>query len=144
MRRPGAPVPRCGFLLSFPSPVAAIRRAVGIQSALAEHNASEAQREVRVPIGIHLGDVSERDGQPYREAVHVAARITDEAAVGQILVSDVVRQQAEAEGNWRFMDSGLFWLKGFDARWRLFEVSLGQASPVQSPSTLEAQAPHPG
>ena len=116
-----------GFLLSFPSPVAAVRCAVGIQSALAEHNASDAQREVRVRIGIHIGGVSERDGQLYGQAVHVAARITAEAAGGQILVSDVVRQQAEPEANWRFVDSGLFWLKGFDERWRLFEVSQGQA-----------------
>jgi class 3 adenylate cyclase/tetratricopeptide (TPR) repeat protein len=125
-----------GFLLSFPSPVAAIRCAVGIQSALAEHNASDAQREVRVRIGIHVGQVSERDEQLYGQAVHVAARITAEAAGGQILVSDVVRQQAELEGAWRFVDSGLFWLKGFDERWRLFEVSVGQAAPVQRPGIV--------
>jgi class 3 adenylate cyclase/tetratricopeptide (TPR) repeat protein len=128
-----------GFLLSFPSPVAAIRCAVGIQSALAEHNASDAQREVRVRIGIHVGEVSERDDQLYGQAVHVAARITAEAAGGQILVSDVVRQQAEPVGEWRFVDSGLFWLKGFDERWRLFEVSVGQAAPVQRPSIVAPQ-----
>ena len=125
-----------GFLLSFPSPVAAVRCAVGIQSALAEHNASDAQREVRVRIGIHIGGVSERDGQLYGQAVHVAARITAEAAGGQILVSDVVRQQAEPEANWRFVDSGLFWLKGFDERWRLFEVSQGQAALAQRQGSL--------
>ena len=125
-----------GFLLSFPSPVTAIRCAVGIQSALAEHNTSDAQREVRVRIGIHVGQVSERDEQLYGQAVHVAARITAEAAGGQILVSDVVRQQAEPEGAWRFVDSGLFWLKGFDERWRLFEVSVGEAAPVQRPSVV--------
>ena len=69
-----------GFLLSFPSPEAAVRCAVGIQSALADHNASDGQREVRVRIGIHVGEVSERDGQLYGQAVHVAARITAEAA----------------------------------------------------------------
>ncbi len=125
-----------GFLLSFPSPVAAIRCAVGIQTALAEHNAADAQREVRVRIGIHIGEVSERDGQLYGQAVHVAARITAEAAGGQILASDVVRQQVEPEGEWPFVDSGLFWLKGFDERWRLFEVSLGGAAAMQRPSIV--------
>jgi class 3 adenylate cyclase/tetratricopeptide (TPR) repeat protein len=120
-----------GFLLSFPSPVAAVRCAVGIQRALAEHNASDAEREVRVRIGIHVGEVSERDGQLYGQAVHVAARITAEAAGGQILVSDVVRQQVATRAEWRFVDSGLFWLKGLDERWRLFEVSLGQEAPLQ-------------
>ena len=117
-----------GFLLSFPSPVAAIRCAVGIEGAHEEYNASNPQRQVRIRIGIHIGEVSERDGQLYGQAVHVAARITAEAVGGQILVSDVVRQQAESEGMWRFVDEGLFWLKGFGEMWRLFDVSVGQAA----------------
>jgi class 3 adenylate cyclase/tetratricopeptide (TPR) repeat protein len=124
-----------GFLLSFPSPVAAIRCAVGIEGAHEEYNASNPQRQVRIRIGIHIGEVSERDGQLYGQAVHVAARITAEAVGGQILVSDEVRQQAESEGMWRFVDEGLFWLKGFGERWRLFDVSVGQAA-AQRPSSL--------
>ena len=116
-----------GFLLSFPSPVSAIRCAVGIQHALEEHNTSDPQRQARVRIGIHVGEVSERDGQLYGQAVHVVARITAEAVGGQVLVSDVVREQAESQGTWRFVDEGLFWLKGFDERWRLFDVSVGEA-----------------
>lgn len=116
-----------GFLLSFPSPVSAIRCAVGIQRALEEHNTSDPQRQARVRIGIHVGEVSERDGQLYGQAVHVVARITAEAVGGQVLVSDVVREQAESQGMWRFVDEGLLWLKGFDERWRLFDVSVGEA-----------------
>jgi class 3 adenylate cyclase/tetratricopeptide (TPR) repeat protein len=116
-----------GFLLSFPSPVSAIRCALGIQRALEEHNTSDPQRQARVRIGIHVGEVSERDGQLYGQAVHVTARITAEAVGGQVLVSDVVREQAEPEEMWRFVDEGLFWLKGFDERWRLFDVSVGEA-----------------
>ena len=63
--------------------------------------------------------------------MHVAARITAEAAGGQIFVSDAVRQQVEPGAEWRFVDSGLFWLKGFDERWRLFEVSRDQVAPLQ-------------
>ena len=121
-----------GFLLSFPSPVAAIWCAVGIEGAHEEHNASDPQRQVRIRIGIHIGEVSERDGQLYGQAVHVAARITAEAVGGQILVSDLVRDQAESEGMWRFVDEGLFWLKGFDERWRLFDVSAGHAATNRS------------
>jgi class 3 adenylate cyclase/tetratricopeptide (TPR) repeat protein len=125
-----------GFLLSFPSPVAAIRCAVGIQRALEEHNDSDPQRGIRVRIGIHVGEVSQRDDQLYGQAVHVAARITAEAAGGQILVSEIVRQQGEREAEWRFVDAGLFWLKGFDERWRLFEVSQGQAALAQRQGIL--------
>src|SRR5215211_5210962 len=120
-----------GFLLSFPSPLAAVRCATGVQRAHDEYNASNSQRQVQVRIGIHVGEVSERDGLLYGQAVHVAARITAEAAGGQIFVSDAVRQQVEPRAEWRLVDSGLFWLKGFDERWRLFEVSLGQDTPLQ-------------
>src|SRR5829696_2993858 len=121
-----------GFLLSFPSPLAAVRCAVGVQLAHDKYNAADPQRQVLVRIGIHVGEVSERDGLLYGQAVHVAARITAGAAGGQILVSDAVRQQVEPRAEWRLVDSGLFWLKGFDERWRLFEVALGgQDTPLQ-------------
>src|SRR5215203_4618087 len=120
-----------GFLLSFPSPLAAVRCATGVQRSHDEYNASNSRRQVQVRIGIHVGEVSERDGLLYGQAVHVAARITAEAAGGQIFVSDAVRQQVEPRAEWRLVDSGLFWLKGFDERWRLFEVSLGQDTPLQ-------------
>ncbi len=120
-----------GFLLSFPSSSAAVRCAIGVQRAHDAHNASDPQRAVRVRIGIHVGEVSEREGLLYGQAVHVAARITAEAAGGQIFVSDAVRQQVEPGAEWRFVDSGLFWLKGFDERWRLFEVSRDQVAPLQ-------------
>jgi class 3 adenylate cyclase len=120
-----------GFLLSFPSSSAAVRCAIGVQRAHDAHNPADPQRQVRVRIGIHVGEVSEREGLLYGQAVHVAARITAEAAGGQILVSDAVRQQVEPGAEWRFVDSGLFWLKGFDERWRLFEVSRDQVAPLQ-------------
>ena len=44
-----------GFLISFPSTVAAVRAAVAIQRALHEHNAADPQRAVEVRIGIHYG-----------------------------------------------------------------------------------------
>ena len=111
-----------GDFLSFPSSSAAVRCAIGVQRAHDEHNASDPE-QVRVRIGIHVGEVSEREGLLYGQAVHVAARITAEAAGGQIFVSDAVRLQVEPGAEWRFVDSGLFWLKGFDERWRLFQVS---------------------
>jgi class 3 adenylate cyclase/tetratricopeptide (TPR) repeat protein len=112
-----------GFLLSFASPVAAVRCAVGIEATLAEHNDDDPERALRVRIGIHTGEVSERRGELYGQAVHAAARIAAEAAGGRILVSDDVRRHAGADLGWELVDSGLYWLKGFAQRWRLYEVS---------------------
>ena len=48
--------------------------AIGVQRAHDEHNASDPELQVRVRIGIHVGEVSEREGLLYGQAVHVAAR----------------------------------------------------------------------
>ena len=48
---------------------------------------------------------------------------TGQAAGGQILTSEEVREDAEPLVDWPFLDSGLFWLRGFTERWRLYEVS---------------------
>jgi adenylate cyclase len=44
-----------GFLISFPSTMAAVRAAVAIQSALHQHNTADPQHAVEIRIGIHNG-----------------------------------------------------------------------------------------
>ena len=83
-RWPSAQVLGDGFLISFPSTVAAVRAAAAIQRALHEYNA-DPQRTVEIRIGIHVGQVAERDGDLLGQAVHVAARVMAEAGSGQIL-----------------------------------------------------------
>ena len=112
-----------GFLISFPSTVAAVSAAAAIERALHEYNIANPQRTVEIRIGLHVGQVAERDGDLLGQAVHVAARVMAEAAGGQILTSDEVRKHAEPQVDWSFLDSGLFWLRGFPERWRLYEVS---------------------
>jgi tetratricopeptide (TPR) repeat protein len=51
-----------------------------------------------------------------------------EAAGRQILVSPVVEEQVRDRVEVDFVDCGLFWLKGFPERWRLFEVAWGDAA----------------
>ncbi|HEY6687705.1 MAG TPA: AAA family ATPase [Propionibacteriaceae bacterium] len=117
-----------GFLISFPSDAAAVRAAVAIQRALAEHNTADPQRAVEVRIGIHSGEVAELDADLLGQAVHAAARVMAEAVGGEILITDVVREDAEPQLDYSFLDSGLFWLRGFPERWRLYEVSWNDTS----------------
>jgi class 3 adenylate cyclase/tetratricopeptide (TPR) repeat protein len=117
-----------GFLISFPSTIPAVRAAAAIQRALRENNTASPQRTVEVRIGIHVGQVAERDGDLLGQAVHAAARVTAEAVGGQILISDEVRKHAEPDLDWSFLDSGLFWLRGFPERWRLYEVAWSDAA----------------
>ena len=128
-----------GFLISFPSAVAAVGAAAAIQRALYEYNIANPQRAVEIRIGIHVGQVAERDGDLLGQAVHVAARIMAEAASGQILTSDDVRKHAEPEVDWSFLDSGLYWLRGFPERWRLYEVSWSDAAAGARPRSVYAR-----
>jgi class 3 adenylate cyclase len=112
-----------GFLISFPSTAAAVRAAADIQMALLKRNTADPQRAAEIGIGIHTGQVTEQDGDLYGQAVRTAARVTGQAAGGQILTSEEVREDAEPLVDWPFLDSGLFWLRGFPERWRLYEVS---------------------
>ena len=117
-----------GFLISFPATDAAVSAAVAIQRTLHEYNSANPDRSVEIRIGIHLGQVAESDGDLLGQAVHVAARIMAEAASGQILTTGEVRKRAEPHGDYSFLDSGLFWLRGFPERWRLYEVSWSDTS----------------
>ena len=58
---------------------------------------------------------------------------------GQILATDEVRKHAEPEVDWSFLDSGLFWLRGFPERWRLYEVSWSDTSAGTRPSAAPAR-----
>ena len=122
-----------GFLASFPSADDGLRCALGIQRELEEHNREDPGREVRVRIGLHRGEATERDGSLYGQAVHAAARIMSAAAGGQILVSARIKDQSSDEVDVAFVDRGLYWLKGFPERWRLYEVDWGAGARPQPP-----------
>jgi class 3 adenylate cyclase/tetratricopeptide (TPR) repeat protein len=109
-----------GMLAAFPTPPDAVRAAIGIQRELDQYSRANPARKVRVRIGIHEGEVTEREGRMYGQAVHAAARVMAQGSGGEILASLGTRDAATSEA--RFEDRGLFWLKGFPERWRLYEV----------------------
>jgi tetratricopeptide (TPR) repeat protein len=49
-----------------------------------------------------------------------------------------VRKHAEPDLDWPFLDSGLFWLRGFPERWRLYEVAWSDAAGGARPSAMSA------
>jgi class 3 adenylate cyclase/tetratricopeptide (TPR) repeat protein len=120
-----------GFMVAFTSPRKAISCAVEIQRALDDRNRSSPGREMRVRIGINAGEVSEKAGDLFGAAVNAAARIAGKARGGQILIANVVKDLAGLRPDLSYVDRGLFWLKGFPERWRLFEVARQASGPMQ-------------
>ena len=76
-----------GFFVAFPDAAAAVRSAIAVQRALAEHRGTHGFA-LKVRIGIHSGEATRR-GQDYGGAeVHKAARIAALAEGGEIVASE--------------------------------------------------------
>jgi class 3 adenylate cyclase/tetratricopeptide (TPR) repeat protein len=124
-----------GYLASFARPADALDAAVAIQQAVADHHHFRKFQPLRVRVGIHTGEVSRDErGNLVGAAVHAASRITGKAGGAQIFVSQVIR---DAGTDRVFADRGLFWLKGFPERWRLFELLWNDAPTAQTGSSTK-------
>ncbi len=113
-----------GFMIAFYSARKAVSCAVEIQKELQEFNRQNPDRQLKVRIGVNLGEVIKEEDDYFGTAVVVAARIMDEAAGGQILVSDLLRKVASGQANTghEYSDLGRRTLKGFDDEEQIFEV----------------------
>ena len=101
-----------GFLATFDGPARAIRCAHAIAT-----DGRSLGLEVRV--GLHTGEV-ELVGQDVGGiAVHIAARVADLAAAGEVLVSSTTKELVAGSGL-RFVERGTWRLKGIADEWRLF------------------------
>ncbi|HJY81097.1 MAG TPA: adenylate/guanylate cyclase domain-containing protein [Candidatus Binatia bacterium] len=63
------------FLVDFPSVVHAVQCAQSIQAQLRTHNAEKENAEqIHVRIGIHLGDIIQRDGDVFGDGVNIGEK----------------------------------------------------------------------
>jgi class 3 adenylate cyclase len=84
------------FLVDFPSVVHAVQCAQTIQTQFRTHNVEkEKDEQIHVRIGIHLGDIVQRDGDVFGDGVNVASRLQALAAPDTICLSHVVYREVE-------------------------------------------------
>jgi adenylate cyclase len=103
-----------GIMASFPSAVSAVEASLAIQREL-------EGGEVSVCIGINAGEPIVEDDDLFGTAVQLAARITDRAEPGQVLVSCVVMDLCTGK-QFAFMSAGDATPKGFDEPVALYQV----------------------
>jgi adenylate cyclase len=85
-----------GFLVDFHSVVHAVQCAQQIHAQFKTHNAGkEPAEQIHVRIGIHLGDIVQRDGDVFGDGVNVASRLQTLAEPDTICISQAVYKEIE-------------------------------------------------
>lgn len=101
-----------GFLATFDGPARAVRCALWIRAALATQG-------IDVRSGLHTGEIELAGDDVTGIAVHIAARVSALAGIGEVLVSSTVKDLVAGSGI-EFESHGLHRLKGVPDEWRLF------------------------
>src|SRR3989441_9284769 len=79
------------FLVDFPSVVHAVHCAQQIQALFRVHNAGqEPAEQIHVRIGIHSGDIVQKEGDVFGDGVNIAKRLQELTEPDTICLSDVV------------------------------------------------------
>jgi class 3 adenylate cyclase len=104
-----------GFFARFDGPARAIHCALAIRDAVREIG-------LEVRLGLHAGECEVLDAKVTGIAVAIGARVSAQAAAGEILVSQTVKDLVAGSGI-AFADRGLAELKGVPGQWRLYSVT---------------------
>ncbi|HZC52348.1 MAG TPA: adenylate/guanylate cyclase domain-containing protein [Mycobacterium sp.] len=111
-----------GFMIAFSRAEQAVRCGIDVQNALHREANRKRHEEIRVRIGIHMGRSVRRGDDLFGRNVAMAARVAAQAAGGQILVSEPVRDALRDCDDIAFDAGRDVELKGFSGSYRLFTV----------------------
>lgn len=113
------------FMVEFASPLEALRCALAMQGTLNTRNlVCPKDRQIQIRIGIHLGEVEERDDDLFGDGVNIAARIEPLAEPGGICVTRSVHDQAVGKIESEFESLGTPELKNIATPIEAFKVLL--------------------
>ena len=113
-----------GFMIVFRESDEAARAALDVQSAFDTPTHRTLRRtQIRVRIGLHVGETVSREGDYFGRNVAMAARIAASADGGEVLVSDELRTAITDVDQFHFEPRGEVELKGLADRHRLWALS---------------------
>jgi adenylate cyclase len=121
------------FLVDFPSVVHAVQCAQQIQARFQTHNVEhEAAEQIHVRIGIHSGDIVQRDGDVFGDGVNIASRLQGLAEPDSVCISDVVyRDVATKLELGAVVSLGQLKLKNIDQRFPVYMLVSEHADGVR-------------
>ncbi len=120
-------------LSSFPSATDAVNCALSIQAALQD------EPELRVRVGIHVGEIVSREGSVHGDGVNIASRVRPIAEPGGICVSDEVQHAIRNQENVETRPLGEHELKNVGRPVSVFVVSGTAGKPPERTSARPAE-----
>ena len=114
-----------GFFAEFKSAIEAMNCAVEIQQAIHDRNLTRSsENQIFIRIGLHLGDIFEKEGEIFGDSVNIAARLEPLAESSGICLSKSFFELVKS--NWaenRFSSKGFFELKNIKGSIELFKFN---------------------
>lgn len=112
------------FLAEFGSAVAAVSAAAAMQEAIAAREAAD----LRLRVGVHLGDVVVEGSDLLGDGVNIAARLEGEADPGGVAVSAAVADAVRGRVPFALEDRGERMLKNIERPLRVFRLAPPQGA----------------
>jgi adenylate cyclase len=128
-----------GFLVEFDSALRAVQCAIDIQQHLHERNSQPGCAPILLRIGVHLGDVEQREADIFGDAVNIASRIEPLAAPGGVCLSGEVFSQVRNKIPNKLERLPATTLRGLQVPVDIYRVSLpwvGQEPPPEGPTGI--------
>jgi class 3 adenylate cyclase len=135
-----------GVLCEFPSAVNAVRCAIEVQQAVAEHDrTAEPAQQFQMRIGIHVGDVVVADNDILGDGVNVASRIQPLAEPGGICISRDVFDLVKSRVSIETVNLGPHDLKNISRQIDIYKVLIDAvgAGPSPQPGAASAKTASP-
>ena len=126
------------YAAAFSRASVAVECATAIQDGLALADWG-AGPQLRVRVGLHLGEAEERDGDYFGPALNLAARVMSAAHGGQCVVTETVRDAARIKA----IDLGLHQLRDIEVPVHVFQIGAESFPPLWSMGTGIVSLPFP-
>ncbi|MFP5332225.1 MAG: ATP-binding protein [Acidimicrobiia bacterium] len=126
-----------GFGVAFETVSAAVAAARAARDGIAD--LLVAGEQLRVRMGIHVGEVSNREGDVFGPTVNRCARLMDLAWGGQIVVSDAAARLCVDDPE--LVDLGVYVLRGLSEPERVHQLGNGSFPPLRARPWSPLEAP---
>ncbi len=131
-----------GFFCEFSSALEAVECALDIQNALNDYNLNQGKDfQLKVRIGIHVGDVIKKENDLFGDGVNVAARIEPLAPPGGIYISDTAYSAISSHPKFEIIDIGPRTLKNINKAPTLYQIVTGYEDPIEKVKSSHIKSP---